>query len=575
MAHFHIKRKNGRPYLYVREIARVGGKPKVVSQVYIGSPDSVAALARGDDQDAGKLRVEEFGSVWAAAKMDEGIDLASIVDQVVPCGERETGPTVGEYFLYAVLNRMVDSTSKNKLSGWYRKTAIQQIRPVDLGELTSKRFWEKWERVNEEALGEIASRFFRRLWELERPSSDCLLFDTANYYTFMASDTESELARRGNNKAGRHHLRQVGLGLLVDRMSRLPLYYRAYEGNLHDSKLFGRVMDEMFGVACGFAATKERLTVVIDKGMNAPDNYAIIDDHGRMHFITTYSTYFAHELAATPLGHFVQLTLPRNEKLVQAGREKDQLLAYRTTGEYWGKERAVVVTHNPVTARKQTYKLAVKLDRLKAELVEMSNKVNSNTPQWRDAEVVRERYIRVCEHLRLPTNLYTIDLPRLADGKLHMWFRRDHYRIKLKQASFGRNIIVTDNIDWSTADIVQASLDRWVVEQRFRVSKDSDLVSVMPMRHWTDSKIRCHLLVCVIALVYLRRLELRMREAGITDEAATIMEDLRTLHSVLAIDDKRKKPRRRIEQPTKTQAKTLRALGYKVDSQGVLQQIRS
>jgi len=30
MAHFHIKKKNGRPYLYVREIARVDGRPKVV-----------------------------------------------------------------------------------------------------------------------------------------------------------------------------------------------------------------------------------------------------------------------------------------------------------------------------------------------------------------------------------------------------------------------------------------------------------------------------------------------------------------------------------------------------------------
>ena len=46
MAHFHTKKKKGRPYLYVREIARVNGRPKVVSQIYIGSPNRVAALAR-------------------------------------------------------------------------------------------------------------------------------------------------------------------------------------------------------------------------------------------------------------------------------------------------------------------------------------------------------------------------------------------------------------------------------------------------------------------------------------------------------------------------------------------------
>ena len=45
MAHFHVKKKKGRLYLYVREIARVDGKPKVVSQVYLGSPERVAGLA--------------------------------------------------------------------------------------------------------------------------------------------------------------------------------------------------------------------------------------------------------------------------------------------------------------------------------------------------------------------------------------------------------------------------------------------------------------------------------------------------------------------------------------------------
>jgi hypothetical protein len=55
----------------------------------------------------------------------------------------------------------------------------------------------------------------------------------------------------------------------------------------------------MFGVVCGLNTTKERLTVVMDKGMNADGHYAWIDEHARIHFITTYSTYFAQELAAT------------------------------------------------------------------------------------------------------------------------------------------------------------------------------------------------------------------------------------------------------------------------------------
>lgn len=64
---------------------------------------------------------------------------------------------------------MCDSTSKNKLASWYERTAIQQIRPVDLSELTSQRYWEKWDRVSEQDLAQIARKFFERIWQLESP----------------------------------------------------------------------------------------------------------------------------------------------------------------------------------------------------------------------------------------------------------------------------------------------------------------------------------------------------------------------------------------------------------------------
>jgi transposase len=76
---------------------------------------------------------------------------------------------------------------------------------------------------------------------------------------------------------------------------------------------------------------------------------------------------------------------------------------------------------------------------------------------------------------------------------------------------FGKKIIITSHLNWSTDEIVRASLDRYMVENAFRQSKDDDLVSLMPVRHWTDSKIRCHILTCVIALAYLRLIEIRLQ----------------------------------------------------------------
>ncbi|MBW2064805.1 MAG: hypothetical protein JRJ03_07685 [Deltaproteobacteria bacterium] len=152
-----------------------------------------------------------------------------------------------------------------------------------------------------------------------------------------------------------------------------------------------------------------------------------------------------------------------------------------------------------------------------------------------------------------------------------MSFRKNPYNVAMKQAMFGKNIIITDNSDWTTREIVETSLDRWQVENRFRLSNNDDLVATRPIRHWTDSKIRCHLFSCVVALAYLRRLELKLAEAGIKRTAEDVMDDMRHLHSVLTLVKSARKPVRRLETPSKTQAEVLRALGYHVDDSGVLQ----
>jgi hypothetical protein len=57
-------------------IARVAGKPKVVSQIYIGSPERVASLVTDLGDGAVKLKVEEYGAFWLAGQIDRDVDLA-------------------------------------------------------------------------------------------------------------------------------------------------------------------------------------------------------------------------------------------------------------------------------------------------------------------------------------------------------------------------------------------------------------------------------------------------------------------------------------------------------------------
>lgn len=84
----------------------------------------------------------------------------------------------------------------------------------------------------------------------------------------------------------------IGVALLVSRDAQLPLFYREYEGNRHDSKQFNMILTEMIARMNESSGNEEGgLTLVFDKGMNSEENIALIDSTARVHFITTYSPY--------------------------------------------------------------------------------------------------------------------------------------------------------------------------------------------------------------------------------------------------------------------------------------------
>ena len=365
MAHLHKKIKKGRPYYYVREMARIDGRPKVVNQVYLGSPERILEMAISQKAPRIKLQVQEFGALWMANQIDREVDLASIVDSVIPPAKNEKGPSVGEYFLYAALNRLVDSCSKRAFSQWFEETAIAQIRPVDPQRLTSQRFWDKWDRVDENQIQEIARLFFRKITSLAPPGRDCFLFDTTNFYSYMASETESDLAQRAKNKDGKDWLRQIGLALLVSRQTKLPVFYREYEGREHDSKLFAAVLGDIRARLTDLVGEMTDLTVVVDKGMNSSNNMSFFGKSDGLHFVTAYSTCFSPDLMTIDLDDFRLLDLNKNRVLAEKGKSDDRISAFRTTGSYWGRERTVVLTFNPQTARKQRYAFERRLLALK------------------------------------------------------------------------------------------------------------------------------------------------------------------------------------------------------------------
>ncbi|GAB6161331.1 hypothetical protein JCM12298_04900 [Desulfothermus naphthae] len=383
----------------------------------------------------------------------------------------------------------------------------------------------------------------------------------------MDSKTPSELAVRGKNKEGKDWLRQIGLALLVSRGSEIPFFYRKYEGNCHDSRLFNRILKDIFSALNSLSFSDKELTIVFDKGMNSEANIAQIDKKAGIHFITSYSPHFAEHLISKDLSLFTPLSFSKNKRLL----EEDQILAYRTRGEFWGRDRTVIVTYNPITASKQRYNFEKKLKRLQNHLFEIRTKVRENKRNFRDSNQIKKRYKDICESLYLPKNLYDLDF-FVENNQLKMRFRKNNHQISKYISRFGKNIIITDHHDWSTEEIVKAYLDRYQVEKAFRQSKAKEFGNMRPIYHWTDSKIRCHILCCIIALTYLQLLSLWIKKAGIMVSIDKIMESMRSLHSCLCWHSGKSKPIRIIEEPTPLQAEILSVFGYKIKG-GVLQKI--
>ena len=60
------KKIGGQTYYYLAESARVGGKPRIVSQRYLGKADDIAAALDGATAVPARTRHLAFGDVAAA-----------------------------------------------------------------------------------------------------------------------------------------------------------------------------------------------------------------------------------------------------------------------------------------------------------------------------------------------------------------------------------------------------------------------------------------------------------------------------------------------------------------------------
>ncbi|MGB7384684.1 MAG: hypothetical protein WA927_15855, partial [Rhodococcus sp. (in: high G+C Gram-positive bacteria)] len=145
MASLYKKIINGKPYFYLREMARVDGKPKMVSERYLGSAaDIVAAMDRAE---AGMIpertRHLAFGDIAAVWSLLTDLDVAAVIDEVVGARRSDAGASIGTYLAMAALGRLVAPRSKKAFADWWASTAGDRFTKI-----SPPRSWQRGEGLN-------------------------------------------------------------------------------------------------------------------------------------------------------------------------------------------------------------------------------------------------------------------------------------------------------------------------------------------------------------------------------------------------------------------------------------------
>ena len=538
MASIVGKTIKGQTYYYLREVARVGGKPKVVSQRYLGKAADIEAAIEGAAVMPDRTRHLAFGDIAAVWTTLDRLKVGEIVDEVVGSRRSDAAASVGTYIALAVTNRVVDPCSKRRFGDWWATTAGDRWVRVPAGALDHRRFWDAMDAIGEAQLVEVEHRIVTRAVEAFGLDVSGLVLDMTNFATYIDSGNDrAPIAQRGHAKQKRTDLRLVGLGLVVSTDGGIPLVSHAYAGNRPDVTQFGDLVNELaarFHTITDDPTDRAELTLVYDAGQDSVDNQTLIDKVG-LHFVGSLPPSDHPDLLAVATDRY---------KIVDEDRFGG-LKAFEDHKNVLGTDRRIVVTHSPTLHEGQSRGFDQTLTKASGQLRELAARLaRGRTRRPRDkveadiAAIIKPRWVS-----RVISTTLTGDTP--AAMRL-TWRTKPKARQRLEDEVFGKRILFTDRDDMALADVVAAYRSQSAVEADFRQMKDPHVVSFSPMFHWTDHKIRVHVFCCVLALMAAR---LMVREADRHGLHLSVRELIGTLaeiqETVLLYQGDRGRPRAR------------------------------
>jgi transposase len=441
----------------------------------------------------------EAGAVAALLRITQRLEAFSIINQIVP--KRDQGPSVGHYMILSALNRALAPCSKQAIGDWYEQTILRRLWRYPKSSFSSQRFWDHMDMMNEEAIRGVEEELVGRVKEEFGLDTRVMLYDTTNFFTFLAtSNDRAHLPARGNSKAKRHDLRQVGLALLVTRDFQIPVLHHVYEGHIADVKLFPRISRRLIDRFRSLAGGCEEATLVFDKGNVSEE---------------------AMERLVVENDRFADLP------------DLPGIRAFTTRHTIWGRECQAVVVYTESFFTQQLHGVTQNLVKSQKKLADLKQSLSKDHSRGRKPELKNlEKQIQKILSVQHMEDILKVKIQE--KGPLPDFsYSADHSALRnLSNQRLVKTVLVTDQLDWPPHQVIESYRNLSSIEETFKNMKNVDFLRWQPAYHWTDQKLRVHGFYCVLGLLLCSLAHKIIRQSGIKITIPALLKELSSIREV-------------------------------------------
>ncbi len=490
MAYIFKKEVKGRTIWYLGENKRINGVSKRIWQRYIGNSQTIKDRLLGPSE----IDILEFGCIASSLAMNDEIEFSKIIDEVI--NKREQGLSYGEHLLITLINRIDNPQSKNSLGEWFNDTILKRIFTVKSSYLSSQNFWNHWNNINDEDIDKIQTKLIEKL--VQKCNISELIYDPTNFTTYIEEHKNQKIMQFGHAKDETKGFRQVNLSLLVTKKDGIPLWHQTYNGNINDVTEFKEFIKSLTEKISFFSKKCKKITLVIDKGNNSKNNIKNINKKLNFFVVGSLKPSEHQELFDIPLEEF-------NEEY-ETAKAKKVFCISRNMNLYEGKKK-VVITYSNELAYKNKIRVDKALEKALNQLKNIKGRLKENKLS-RDELLIKVSKIADKQWIKGLIN-YELFGTKYASFE----FKENQEAYEQIRKSFGKNLLFTDDLSLKTKEIIEIYNGKNIIEEQFRNLKDTHVIRFTPMWCWTDKMIKIHAFTCVMALLFIRLIDKKIRDS--------------------------------------------------------------